>query len=40
VDPVPGRDVAVRAGSPVHVVSDLVEDEPNVPAAERLVDVS
>src|ERR1700733_1974358 len=36
-DAVPGRDVAVRAGRPVHVVGELVEDELDVAAAERLV---
>src|SRR5580658_2799444 len=37
VDPVPWGDVAAGAGRPVHVVGELVEDEADVCAAERLV---
>ena len=34
----PDSDIAVRAGCPVHVVGELVEDVADVAPAERLVD--
>src|SRR4249920_2027121 len=37
VDPVPGSDVGLGFGRPVHILGDLVEDGSDVAAAERLV---